>query len=542
MGFTTFPRNEDKKSWTKPSFTSLNHEPQPTNSYKLKKRFNSISSLVEEQQQIKEEETPKISGNDVQPRFNSLSHQPRFNSIESEKPKPRFKKNSISTLVEQQTVIEETKQEEEEEELKPRFSMFGKKAKFTEINNRSLEQDQKAIEANAVANAKKKQRFSGKFEYHPSTSKQQKKRKTVQFNPVFLERVCLFLEEQSPCELKEAHDKQLSNPPFRIICSHWPSSQDTTILLYKKSFSISPDNNCIKGKLMIRNLALDKSVLVRYTFDSWTTVRDVDAIFFGPNPKHTAYDIYDFTMDLDHRQLADRGELRGKLEFAIRCTMGDDDYWDNNDGKNYQIKILADPLNDPWKKKLQPPLEDEDSSTDDTSSSEEEEMDDVLLQETEKRKHSQFATALKGYKHAKPYHLNRRQPWLGTRYDFSQSLYLAKVAPYDTWTPVLEPDPNFIADCMPEPMVKESKENTTSCIEPVYPSPTSISALPSPTASPTASPTFSPSNDLEFNSAFYLNLLNKYCFYTSNDENTSTLPQTPLQPFIEEDSSPYEQL
>lgn len=586
MGITTFTTTT---SWSRPSFTSLTKE-KPTQEPASK--YNSISSLVEAQ--VNE----SISKPTTTPRFNSVA-KPRFkkNSISSlveeqvnhslattTAMKPRFKKNSISSLVEEQvshsppleektsrftprfkknssisSLVESTMDEHtprfsknnsisslveeqvseggatEEATSHPRFSMFGKKANLDEINNRSLEQDQKAIE-DATA-ASKKKRFSGKFEYH-----KQKKRKVVQFNPVFLERVCLFLEEQSPCELKEAHDKQLSNPPFRIICSHWPSQDSDTIVLNKKSFSISPDNSCIHGKLMIRNLALDKSVLIRYTFDAWTTVRDVDATFFGPNPKNPAYDIYEFTMDLDHRQLADRGEMRGKLEFAVRCTMGDDDYWDNNDGKNYQIKILADPLNDPWKQK-QPQVvleeEEEDISTD------EEEVDDTILEETEKEKHSQFANALKGYKHAKPYHLNRRLPWLGTRYDFGQSLYLAKVAPYDTWTPALEPDPAFIADLFPEPIaiskdtsfIENDKPTTTT----LYP-PTSISAPPSPNASPTSLPSNAP-NTLEFNSAFYKNLLNKYCFYTSNDDqNNHQNIQSPLQPFIQEQNSPFQQL
>lgn len=415
----------------------------------------------------------------------------------------------------------------------PRFSVFGKKAKFTEINNKSLKQDTAAIEANKAAAAaaasagteanvnamdtaaepKMATVKKNKFELHlstkssanyklqqqiesdtstppsPTISIQSKKKPSVKFNSVFLERVCLFLEAQSPCELKEAHDKHLQNPPFRIICPHWPSPQETTdyysknILLNKKQFHVSDDNQRIKGKVMVRNLALDKSVSIRYTFNGWTTVQDVDATFFGPYLKNTAFDIYEFVMDLGHGQLADRGEMRGKLEFAVRFTAGETDYHDNNNGQNYQIKIISDPLNDPWaherpqKATTAPTTQDEDEYPDDDDEEQEEELEEGQWEE--KEKHSQFTNALKGYKHAKPFHLNKRQPWLGTRYDFGQSLSLAKRAPYESWATTVKANPTLITDYF---LVKPIS------IKPVTPSP-SNSTTTTTTAASTTVPT-----------------------------------------------------
>ncbi|OAC98370.1 carbohydrate-binding module family 21 protein [Mucor lusitanicus CBS 277.49] len=444
----------------------------------------------------------------------------------------------------------------------------------------------------------------------PTMSVQSKKKPSVKFNPVFLERVCLFLEAQSPCELKEAHDKHLQNPPFRIICPHWPSPQETTdyysknILLNKKQFHVSGDNQSIKGKVMVRNLALDKSVSIRYTFNGWTTVQDVDATFFGPYLKNTAFDIYEFAMELGHGQLADRGEMRGKLEFAVRFTAGETDYHDNNNGQNYQIKIISDPLNDPWaherpqKATTPSATQDEDEYPDDDDEEQEEELEEGQWEE--KEKHSQFTNALKGYKHAKPFHLNKRQPWLGTRYDFSQSLSLAKRAPYESWATTVKANPTLITDYFlvkpisikpvsPSPSnsttttdtpnstttTKSStppdttsyssnsaidtknivssppsycnasrRSSSTSAIatisapsysKPVYMS--STSAPPSPKASPTmpaatlsrpplhhhsnsmsAAMSFAStvSSPLDINSSYYMDLVNKYCFYTGD--------------------------
>ncbi|KAG2228441.1 hypothetical protein INT48_001518 [Thamnidium elegans] len=329
----------------------------------------------------------------------------------------------------------------------PRFSVFGKKAKFESINQKSLEQDNKA-----AASRKKK------FEVHNNNSfskKSPKIRKKVLFDPIFLERVCLFRESQCPCELKEAHDKRLQNPPFRIICPNWPRQElagDSNILLNKSSFYVTPDNTAIKGKLFIRNLALDKSVSVRYTFDSWVTCRDVDAVFFGPNPKNVAFDIYEFSMDLEYGQLSDRGEVRGKIEFTIRFTAGENDYLDNNQGSNYKIKVISDPLNDP-----------------------------------------SFTNALKGYKHAKPFHLNKRQPWLGTRYDFGQSLSLAKRAPYESWSNSVKADPDLITDYF---LVKpiSIKPSTTPIVR------TDNTPTPSSSATTTTTATKIAPNIISFNS------------------------------------------
>ncbi|KAI8369820.1 putative phosphatase regulatory subunit-domain-containing protein [Choanephora cucurbitarum] len=332
------------------------------------------------------------------------------------------------------------------------------------------------------------------------TEETQTKRKIkVRFDPVCLERVCLFLESQCPIELKEAHDKQLTRPSFRIVCPHWPrpeshllNNDQKVVILNRKHFSIV-NNKYIRGKVMVRNLALDKAVLIRYTLDRWTTVNDVDGVFFGPNPKNINYDIYEFTLDLN--RLSDRGEVRGKIEFSIRYTAGHMDYYDDNNGQHYQIRVICDPLYDPWAEK---------------ESDQTKEVSIVVEEEEEKEKHSQFANALKDYKPATPFHLKRRQPWFSARYDFSQSLFLAKQSPHhDTSASFMGAKDYFLPIASSE-----------------Y-----IHTLPSST---TTSPTLSHASSLleeeeeeeekeevplDINSSRYLEMLDKYCFYNSNESD-----------------------
>lgn len=600
MGITTFSQNKwgGRSDWSRPSITSMTTtttEKDPTTAV--------------------EEEQVKIS----KPRFSAFGKVSKFTSVQ-----PIQEKNiTVETTPTTATTPPPTAAAPV---AQPRFSVFGKKAKFEEINQKSLEQDRKPAAAALVSNSP---RHINKFELHLSnksaanhkqqdnddelmTTPTKTRRRGVSFDPMFLEQVCLFRESQCPADLKEAHDKR--NLTFRIICPNWPPQQTSDyqkhILLNKKTFSVQSDNSCIKGKLMVRNIALDKSVSIRYTFDNWTTVSEVDGVFFGPNPKNVQFDIYEFSIGLGFgHQLSDRGELRGKIEFAIRFTAGHTDYCDNNDGRNYQIKVICDPLNDPWassndeKKKENNKQEKNKEEEEEEDDEDEEEEEDLLLEEEEDKeeKHNSFTNALKGYQHARPFHLNKRQPWLGTRYDFGQSLTLAKRAPYESWTSSVKTDPSSVRDYFlvkpitikpttPLNTTTSTNTNTTTTtttnasitagpvVEPTptpssssslvsfggptrpqmihtfstptattttsssYSKPTTVmfssaSAPPSPRVSPTLSsapspirPTFhsshstsallptlttSASSPLDINSSYYLELVDKYCFYNS---------------------------
>ncbi|KAI9273719.1 putative phosphatase regulatory subunit-domain-containing protein [Sporodiniella umbellata] len=330
------------------------------------------------------------------------------------------------TPIEDSPNTEEVKPKPEISRPSPRFTVFGNnKSKIALINSRT--EPEVHIERKTTPHKK------------------------VRFDPVFLEQVCLFSESQSPFELKEAYKK---TPNFRLVCPHWNSHQRQPILLDKRWFFVK-DNQKVKGKVMVRNLALDKSVSVHYSSDRWSTVREVDGVFFGPNPKNVTFDIYEFTMDLEN--LADRGEMRSRIEFTVRMTAGSRDYYDNNHGRNYILKVIADPLNQT--------KDVDDEILEDEYPTEEED-------EEEKEKHTSFTNALKEYQHAKPLHIKtRNQLFLGTRYDFSQSLSLAKEPLNNSYVPHVTP-------------------------------PTSPSSSPKPTS-------------IDIRSYSYEDILNKYCFYDS---------------------------
>jgi hypothetical protein len=84
------------------------------------------------------------------------------------------------------------------------------------------------------------------------------------------------------------------------------------------------------GRIGVKNIAFEKCVAVRYTFDAWqsseeaiaryipgASIDNVDTFFFHIQPPKT---------NIDRR-----------MEFAIRYRVCDEDYWDNNFGDNYRL-------------------------------------------------------------------------------------------------------------------------------------------------------------------------------------------------------------
>ncbi|XP_015284361.1 PREDICTED: protein phosphatase 1 regulatory subunit 3E-like, partial [Gekko japonicus] len=94
------------------------------------------------------------------------------------------------------------------------------------------------------------------------------------------------------------------------------------------------EGSCISGTIRVLNLAYEKRVSVRYTWDSWATQREARASYAAPAGR-----------DRDH---ADRFAFRlplpvplppgVSLEFALCYLVGGKEFWDNNQGRNYCLR------------------------------------------------------------------------------------------------------------------------------------------------------------------------------------------------------------
>ena len=84
------------------------------------------------------------------------------------------------------------------------------------------------------------------------------------------------------------------------------------------------------GRIWTKNLAYEKYVAVRYTFDAWHTCKEATATFI-PGASTDSIDSFFFHIRPPNTH-ADR-----KVEFAIRYRVCGNEYWDNNFGDNYRL-------------------------------------------------------------------------------------------------------------------------------------------------------------------------------------------------------------
>lgn len=109
--------------------------------------------------------------------------------------------------------------------------------------------------------------------------------------------------------------------------------------VHLERLSLSPDNLNLVGVVAVANMAFNKQVAARFTFDFWKTVSEVTAEYTHDVRRKQAHDGFDrFTFNI---KLADQANLENKTMFAcIRYTVDGKEYWDNNNSMNYQVGFL----------------------------------------------------------------------------------------------------------------------------------------------------------------------------------------------------------
>ncbi|CAG8735158.1 16433_t:CDS:2 [Gigaspora margarita] len=108
--------------------------------------------------------------------------------------------------------------------------------------------------------------------------------------------------------------------------------------VFVESIFLSSDKRRLLGRIQVQNIAFQKSVEVRYTFDFWQTVSEVSADYAEGVPdkdNKNSFDLFKFAIELIDNS---RNQIDGKtMYFAVHYKVDDQDYWDNNNGSNYQV-------------------------------------------------------------------------------------------------------------------------------------------------------------------------------------------------------------
>ncbi|CAG8480814.1 19069_t:CDS:2 [Cetraspora pellucida] len=94
------------------------------------------------------------------------------------------------------------------------------------------------------------------------------------------------------------------------------------------------------SRIQVQNIAFQKSVEVRYTFDFWQSVSEVSATYAEGVPdkdNRNSFDLFVFAIELIDNS---RNQIDGKtMYFAVHYKVDELDYWDNNNGSNYQVNF-----------------------------------------------------------------------------------------------------------------------------------------------------------------------------------------------------------
>ncbi|KAI0110433.1 putative phosphatase regulatory subunit-domain-containing protein [Nemania sp. FL0031] len=130
------------------------------------------------------------------------------------------------------------------------------------------------------------------------------------------------------------------SPPYEweIVVNNFPSETPIRKGLPVKLERVwmSPDQKSLMGSVCVANLAFQKSVVCRFTFDYWKTTSEIGAEYhheIRPKGNEIGHDRFQFSI-----KLSDIANLETKtLYFCIRYNVNGLEYWDNNDRINFQV-------------------------------------------------------------------------------------------------------------------------------------------------------------------------------------------------------------
>ncbi|KAG0040381.1 hypothetical protein BGZ83_002552 [Gryganskiella cystojenkinii] len=189
----------------------------------------------------------------------------------------------------------------------------------------------------------------------------------VHFNTQ-LEHVRLFLQGEMPSCVAErvtiidSRQDERSNCDIKLTLPNWtpavvesfkPVHIDSgNAPLRVENVVLSEDQQTLEGQILVQNIAFHKRVSVRYTVDFWQTQSEVSAEY-EESIAGTTLDRFSFEIPLD----MERAMVEKSFCFAVRYQVIGREFWDSNNGKNYQIEckrvvVVASPTPSDLSKKM----------------------------------------------------------------------------------------------------------------------------------------------------------------------------------------------
>ncbi|CAM0137366.1 hypothetical protein VKS41_003276 [Umbelopsis sp. WA50703] len=156
-----------------------------------------------------------------------------------------------------------------------------------------------------------------------------------------LEHVRLFLKAQTPSSVKEDPILDLEEEDVNTISLQYPNWQNKIQssagdMVSIESLVLSNDQKSMVGKCKVHNITFNKQVTIRYTFNYWQDVQETQAAYRESIGRDNTYDRFMFNIPLNDRMTKSKHET---MYFCLKYTVNTGEFWDNNDGLNYQVEI-----------------------------------------------------------------------------------------------------------------------------------------------------------------------------------------------------------
>ena len=130
----------------------------------------------------------------------------------------------------------------------------------------------------------------------------------------------------------------ITTPPLVLNFSQ-PASDYVSFRERLEKDCVSLENVILKeynmvGTIKVKNIAFEKQVFVRITFDSWKSFKDISAKYVPSNSWGTGslYDTFSFEASVPTNV-----SLREKIQFVVCFEANNNQYWDNNSSTNYEV-------------------------------------------------------------------------------------------------------------------------------------------------------------------------------------------------------------
>ena len=135
-------------------------------------------------------------------------------------------------------------------------------------------------------------------------------------------------------------------PPIKLNFSQ-PASDYVAFRNKLESNFVALENVILKdynlaGTIKVKNIAFEKKVFVRYSTDCWESFTDVDGSYIPTsNGVSLPFDTFSFEIHVSPKM-----DVSKKLQFAVLFEANCRQYWDNNNGENFEV-VSSD-----WKEKV----------------------------------------------------------------------------------------------------------------------------------------------------------------------------------------------